>query len=80
MGLLTKTDAPSEAPLEEQWEYKARNLAKVAGMSLENDFNKFGQQGWEFVAMATGGSEGYAIFKRRKPVPVAAAPTFGYVE
>jgi hypothetical protein len=48
----------------QRWEYKARNLAKVAGISLETDFNKLGQQGWEFVAMATGGRQGYAIFKR----------------
>jgi hypothetical protein len=27
---------------------------------MEGDFNKAGQEGWEFVAMA----EGYAIFKR----------------
>ena len=26
---------------EEQWEYLARNLAKVPGMALESDFNKF---------------------------------------
>lgn len=45
-----------------QWEYLARNLKKVAGMALENDFNKHGEQGWEFVAVA----DGYAIFKRPK--------------
>lgn len=50
---------------EEQWEYLARNLAKVPGMALETDFNKLGAKGWEFVAMASGGREGYAIFKRR---------------
>jgi hypothetical protein len=44
------------------WEYLARNLKKVAGMALENDFNKLGAQGWEFVAVA----DGYAIFKRRR--------------
>ncbi|HTE62137.1 MAG TPA: hypothetical protein VK631_17425 [Solirubrobacteraceae bacterium] len=48
-----------------RWEYKARNLAKVAGIMLETDFNKLGAQGWEFVGMASGGREGYAIFKRR---------------
>jgi hypothetical protein len=47
-----------------QWEYKARNLGKVAGMLLEKDFNKMGEEGWEFVAMVSGGREGYAIFKR----------------
>jgi hypothetical protein len=45
----------------ERWEYKARNLKKVPGISLEGDFNKFGADGWEFVAVA----DGYAIFKRR---------------
>lgn len=42
------------------WEYRARNLKKVPGIALEDDFNKFGQEGWEFVAVA----EGYAVFKR----------------
>lgn len=51
---------------DEQWEYLARNLARVAGMGLENDFNHLGAKGWEFVAMASGGKEGYAIFKRRR--------------
>jgi hypothetical protein len=53
-----------EAPLDDQWEYMARNLAKVSGPLLESDFNKLGRSGWEFVAMASGGKEGYAIFKR----------------
>lgn len=42
------------------WEYLARNLKKVAGPMIETDFNKHGQEGWEFVAVA----DGYAIFKR----------------
>jgi hypothetical protein len=45
-----------------QYEYLARNLKKVAGMMLENDFNKHGAEGWRFVAVA----EGYAIFIREK--------------
>lgn len=45
----------------QQWEYLARNLNKVAGMALEDDFNRHGAKGWEFVAVA----DGYAIFKRR---------------
>lgn len=45
----------------EKWEYLARNLKKVPGMALETDFNKHGDAGWEFVAVA----DGYAIFKRR---------------
>lgn len=49
---------------DQQWEYLARNLAKVPGVGLEDDFNKLGVRGWEFVAMASGGKEGYAIFKR----------------
>ena len=28
-----------------KWEYLARNLKKVAGMAMENDFNKHGQEG-----------------------------------
>jgi len=50
-----------DANPEEQWEYLARNLDKVAGIALEDDFNKHGQKGWEFVAVA----KDYAIFKRR---------------
>ena len=51
-----------------QWAYLARNLDKVAGMSVEGDFNKHGAQGWEFVAAVKGGrnADGYAIFKRPK--------------
>src|SRR5215218_5850026 len=52
-----------DASPEEQWEYLARNLDKVAGMALETDFNQHGRKGWEFVAEA----KGYAIFKRRVP-------------
>jgi hypothetical protein len=52
-----------DASPEEQWEYLARNLDKVAGMTLEDDFNKHGQKGWEFVAVA----KDYAVFKRRLP-------------
>lgn len=43
-----------------KWEYKARNLKKVAGPMIETDFNRLGDDGWEFVAVA----DGYAIFKR----------------
>jgi hypothetical protein len=52
-----------DAAPEEQWEYLARNLDKVAGMALETDFNQHGRKGWEFVAEA----KGYAILKRRLP-------------
>jgi hypothetical protein len=52
-----------DANPDEQWEYVARNLDKVAGMALEDDFNKHGRKGWEFVAVA----KDYAIFKRRRP-------------
>jgi hypothetical protein len=44
----------------QRWEYRARNLKKVAGMGLERDFNEHGAAGWEFCAVA----DGYAIFKR----------------
>jgi hypothetical protein len=51
-----------------QWEYLARNLEKVPGVAVENDFNKHGSEGWEFVATVKGGgkSDGYAIFKPPK--------------
>jgi hypothetical protein len=42
-----------------RWEYRARNMKKVIGPGMEGDFNKAGEEGWEFVAMA----EGYAIFQ-----------------
>lgn len=44
----------------QRWEYRARNLKKVPGMALENDFNEHGAAGWEFQAVAGD----YAIFKR----------------
>jgi hypothetical protein len=52
-------EARDEAP-QQRWEYLARNLDKVAGMALEDDFNKHGEKGWEFVAVA----KDYAVFKR----------------
>lgn len=42
------------------WEYLALNLKKVPGMATEQEFNKRGREGWEFVAVA----QDYAIFKR----------------
>lgn len=63
MKLKRSSEAPSkeletyEGP---RWEYRARNLSKVSGFALENDFNEHGEVGWEFVAVANG----YAIFKR----------------
>ena len=69
MGFLSEDKGAKLARLDreasaQKWEYKARNLQKVFGASLENDFNQMGRVGWEFVAMASGGKEGYAIFKR----------------
>ncbi len=58
-----EADKAARAEREEasqSWEYLARNLDKVPGMALEDDFNKHGQKGWEFVAVA----KDYAIFKR----------------
>jgi hypothetical protein len=52
----------------EQWEYLAQHLDKVAGMALEDTFNKHGERGWEFVAVA----KDYAVFKRRLFDPSAA--------
>lgn len=64
--MFSKT-TPSPSPSQEvetfngqRWEYRARNLNKVAGPMLERDFNEHGAAGWEFQAVA----EGYAIFKR----------------
>ena len=60
---LEEKDARKQAKEEgwsgPQWEYLPRNLDKVAGMVLEDDFNKRGREGWQFVAEA----KGYAIFK-----------------
>ena len=63
MGFKRDSARPSrEAPTWQgvRWEYRARNLKKVAGLSLERDFNEHGAAGWEFQAVA----DGYAIFKR----------------
>ena len=62
MGFLSKAEEGETEARDDAWEYKARNLGKVAGMALEDDFNKFGRDGWEFVAVA----KDYAIFKRRR--------------
>ncbi|MGH2802398.1 MAG: hypothetical protein ACRDL4_05030 [Thermoleophilaceae bacterium] len=58
-----ETREERDAAPEQQWEYLARNLDKVAGMALEDDFNRHGRKGWEFVAVA----KDYAIFKRQLP-------------
>jgi hypothetical protein len=59
VGFLKSIDEQDATP-KQRWEYFAYNLEKVPGMRLQNDFNKAGQGGWEFVAAV----EGYAIFKR----------------
>ena len=35
-----------------------------ASMAIENDFNKLGREGWEFVAITGEKKDHYAIFKR----------------
>jgi hypothetical protein len=57
------TRAERDANPSDQWEYLARNLKKLPGLTIEVDFNKLGRQGWEFASVA----DGYAIFKRRLP-------------
>jgi hypothetical protein len=63
--LLEEKEARKQAEEEgwsgQQWEYLARNLDKVAGMAVEDDFNKRGREGWEFVAeaKATRSSSGH---------------------
>jgi hypothetical protein len=70
MGLLKNTQdfKPSNFDAGDyagpQFEYRLRNLQKVAGALLERDFNEHGRQGWEFVAWVSKGSDGYAVFKR----------------
>jgi len=53
----TRGQVRRERHMAERWEYLARNLKKVAGPALENDFNKLG----DFAAVA----KDYAIFKHR---------------
>lgn len=63
MGFKRDSERPSQEAEQyegQRWEYRARNLKKVAGMVLERDFNEHGAAGWEFCAVA----DGYAIFKR----------------
>lgn len=68
MGLADRRRATLDAKEERrardenspQWEYLARNLDRVAGIALEDDFNKHGRKGWELVAVA----KDYAVFKR----------------
>lgn len=68
MGFKTRSEAPSkeaEGYTGQRWEYRARNLKKVAGPMMESDFNEHGAAGWEFCAVA----DDYAIFKRPKAEP-----------
>jgi hypothetical protein len=66
--------ADADANPDQAWEYHARNMAKTFGPTMEGDFNKLGEKGWELVQIA----EGYAIFKRPKadePQHQGADPT-----
>jgi hypothetical protein len=74
--LLEEKDARDDrdANPDEQWEYLARNLAKVPGMAIESDFNKHGRKGWEFVGITGTDKDHYAIFKRRRPAPLVDIP------
>lgn len=61
--MFKSSEKPAKEPETWQgprWEYRARNLKKVAGMVMEADFNKHGAAGWELVAAV----DGYALFKR----------------
>jgi hypothetical protein len=62
LGRKNETDVQSETYEGVRYEYLARNLKKVPGMALEDDFNKHGQKGWRFVAVA----QDYAIFIREQ--------------
>jgi hypothetical protein len=53
MGFLSRAEDEEEYT-GEKWEYKARNLAKVVGPGLEDDFKKFGADGWEFGCRREG--------------------------
>jgi hypothetical protein len=54
-----------DANPDEQWEYKALNLNFKASIAFEDEFNKLGRKGWEFVALAARDNVHRAIFKRR---------------
>lgn len=73
MGFRKDSERPSaEAPTfdGQRWEYRARNLAKVAGPMLEADFNEHGAAGWELVCVA----KDYAVFKRPVAKGSSVAP------
>ena len=67
MRLGTRTQDEPE-PVEPydgpQWTYKTLNLNFKASIAFDQEFNKLGAQGWEFVAMASRDSVHRAIFKR----------------
>lgn len=75
---MFKSKAPSEFDAPDNydgdlWEYRCRNLAKVADAMMERDFNDHGNQGWELVCFVAAGREGYAVFKRRRAAATTAA-------
>ena len=54
-----------DASPEQQWEYKALNLNFKASVGFEDEFNKLGRKGWEFVAWVGRDNVNRAIFKRQ---------------
>ena len=72
MNLLSRSQTITEPPPApysgQRWEYTTLNLNFKASVKFEDAFNELGQQGWEFVAMATRDAIGKdvhrAIFKR----------------
>jgi hypothetical protein len=57
--------AERDANPEQQWEYKVLNLNFKASIAFEDEFNKLGRKGWEFVAWVGRDDVARAIFKRR---------------
>jgi hypothetical protein len=58
------------------WEYRARNLKKVAGIAMERDFNEHGAAGWEFCAPTdTPSSRGRGLHGRCRDLLACLAHT-----
>ena len=67
LGGLKWSGTFEATPADIAWEYKVIALspnARIEDGAFEEELNKFGKDGWEFVQLVTTQSGGYYIMKR----------------